>query len=219
MAEAGQRIELVDRHTRVGASDVPALFGLCPFKTRRELFLSKINPKSEDEETKIESACWYGNHLEDAIIAMTQEKMGLGGIEKQVPLKNGILHAHPDAVAQSYTYRQNKYNAPCVLEIKTTGFKGDPIEQWGRAGSKNGIPVRIFIQVQAQLTASQASDCKCDIAFISLLSGHDGRGLSLYPVRYNPRAGAKIMAKVNSFWSDVLAERSKQSDVLTVEDL
>lgn len=220
MDESNRRCETVDRHTRVGASDVPALFGLDPFKTRRELMKSKLYPEDEREPAKVGSAIWYGNMLEDAVIGMARDRLHLVGIQEQVPLRNEMLVAHPDVIASSYVNRGRDYQAPCIVEIKTTGFTGQPAETWGRAGSKDGIPVRIFIQVQAQLLASQVNDqYKTDMAFIALFSGHDARGLSIYPVKYNKKAGDKIMNKVRQFWSDVLAERSKLSDTLTVEDL
>lgn len=220
MVQSDGRIETVDRHTRVGASDVPALFGLDPFKTRRELLQSKLEPQPEKEPAKIGSAIWYGNMLEDAVIGLARERMSLVGIQEQVPLRNGMLVAHPDVIASAYVNRNREYQSPCIIEIKTTGFVGQPAETWGRAGSKDGIPVRIFIQVQAELLASQPYDeYRTDTAFIALFSGHDGRGLSIYPVKYNKKAGEKIMNKVRQFWSDVLAERTRLGKNLTVEDL
>lgn len=197
---------LANRHQHVGASDVAAILGYDRFKTYKQLLDSKLNPKPQEPAT-VGSSVWYGNCLEDGIMQMMTDKLLLKNVQSQPEHTNGILVSHPDGIASSYSYKQAVKSLPCLIEIKTTGFTGDPPEEWGRAGSQKNIPVRVFIQVQAQLHAARAEHPGIKRCFVGCLHGVGHRGLPIYPVDYSPAAGRKIQHAIDKFWNDLESRR------------
>ena len=199
--------ELTLRQGFVGASDVPALFGLDKFKTIVDIWESKVLPLKEQKETP---ALRYGNLLEPVILTLACDylKGNWTLLQEKVRKQKGTMAANFDGVLPGGTWeKRGKTQAmPRLIEAKSTGFVGKPMETWGRAGTED-IPSRVLLQAQHQLHVAQTFQSKCgeaatpEICYVALFSGHDARGLSMYPIKYNPEMGERIEYVCNQFWS------------------
>lgn len=95
----------IDRDLYIGGSDLPAIMGISPFKTRYELLLEKAGLRENDFEGNRYTE--YGKIIEPQIRAFINRKRK----KKFEPNKtiNGDLRAHTDG-----------FNGECALEIKST---------------------------------------------------------------------------------------------------
>lgn len=198
----------------VGASDVPCLFGWNAWKKPWHVYWSKMPQetwpdeytatlKPEGAESK---AIMIGNALEPAVLRLMVGYLGHEADheyikDEQHVHKDGIILASLDAQLSCFTYRNKKINEPCVLEAKTTGFAGDPLERWGRAMSQD-IPIRVMAQVQTQLLATGWK-----FAFIGLLSGHDASGLKMYRITAEPKLQERIAETTQRFWQQYIMRK------------
>ena len=207
--------ELKLRQGFVGASDVPALFGMDKFKSIVDVWESKVLPLKEQKETP---AIKYGNLLEPVILALACDYLETKPTWLQTKYRQtkGQMAANFDGVLRdgNWTKRGKIQKRPCLIEAKSTGFVGKPMETWGRAGTED-IPSRVLLQAQHQLHVAQELTSFCgeiskpEICYVALLSGHDARGLSMYPIKYNPEMGQRIEYVCNQFWSKYVVPKIK----------
>lgn len=105
----------VDRDKYIGGSDIPAIMGISPFKTRYELLLEKAGLK------EIESAdnryTEYGHYIEPFIRDYINEKENRR-FKPNMTVKRGI-RCHTDG-----------FDGECVLEIKSTSRIYDSVDEY-----------------------------------------------------------------------------------------
>lgn len=105
----------VDRDKYIGGSDIPAIMGISPFKTRYELLLEKAGIK------EIESAdnryTEYGHYIEPFIRDYINEKENRR-FKPNMTVKRGI-RCHTDG-----------FDGECVLEIKSTSRIYDSVDEY-----------------------------------------------------------------------------------------
>ena len=105
----------VDRDKYIGGSDIPAIMGISPFKTRYELLLEKAGLK------EIESAdnryTEYGHYIEPFIRDYINEKENRH-FKPNMTVKRGI-RCHTDG-----------FDGECVLEIKSTSQIYDSVDEY-----------------------------------------------------------------------------------------
>jgi len=183
--------QLIKRRQYVGASEIGALLGQDKFKTAVDVYRSKINPPEPQKETP---AIKFGNALEFPILKLACDELKtpweLAHFGQE--FESESMLATLDAKVSEHSYRR-KPAGPCIIEAKTTGFAGPPIETWGRAGTED-IPERVLLQVQFQMEAADIGIC-----WIALLSGHDARGLSMYRIKRQPILGKMLRKIANRF--------------------
>ena len=93
-----------------GASDVPALMGVSPYKSRAALFADKTNEPVEQPSNAVFDR---GNDLEPALIARASKQLGKNIITPEVIYRDGRLSISLDGV-------DNERSPSVVVEAKTT---------------------------------------------------------------------------------------------------
>ncbi len=93
-----------------GASDVPALMGVSPYKSRAALFADKTNEPVEQASNAVFDR---GNDLEPALIARASKQLGTNIITPEVIYRDGRLSISLDGV-------DNEQSPTVVVEAKTT---------------------------------------------------------------------------------------------------
>jgi predicted phage-related endonuclease len=93
-----------------GASDVPALMGASPYKTRGELFADKVNEPVEQEETAVFRR---GNLLEKPLLEEASRILGANIFTPEVIYRDGRLSISLDGV-------DNEQQPSVVVEAKTS---------------------------------------------------------------------------------------------------
>ncbi len=108
-----------------GASDIPALMGVSPYKTRGELFADKLNEPVEQPSNAVFDR---GNILETPLILNASNKLGINIFTPEVIYRDGRLSISLDGV-------DNEQKPTVVVEAKTTTRysvydSGDLPEEW-----------------------------------------------------------------------------------------
>lgn len=107
----------VDRDVYIGGSDIPAVMGISPFKTRYELLLEKAglreNPFVGNKFTV------YGQKLEPLIREYINAQMPTGEEFEPNRVTHGDIRCHTDG-----------FNGNCVLEIKTTSHVYETLDEY-----------------------------------------------------------------------------------------
>jgi len=93
-----------------GASDIPALMGASPYKTRGELFADKVNEPVEQEETAVFRR---GNLLEKPLLEEASRILGTNIFTPDVIYRDGRLSISLDGV-------DHEQNPTVVVEAKTS---------------------------------------------------------------------------------------------------
>jgi predicted phage-related endonuclease len=93
-----------------GASDIPALMGVSPYKSRAALFADKTNEPVEQPSNAVFDR---GNDLEPALIARASKQLGTNIITPEVIYRDGRLSISLDGV-------DNEQSPTLVVEAKTT---------------------------------------------------------------------------------------------------
>jgi len=93
-----------------GASDVPALMGVSPYKSRAALFADKTNEPLEQPSNAVFDR---GNDLEPALIARASKQLGTKIITPEVIYRDGRLSISLDGV-------DDEQSPTVVVEAKTT---------------------------------------------------------------------------------------------------
>lgn len=105
----------VDRDKYIGGSDIPALMGISPYKTRYELLLEKAGLKEiEPAENRYTE---YGHYIEPFIRDYINEKENRR-FKPNMTVKRGI-RCHTDG-----------FDGECVLEIKSTSRIYDSVDEY-----------------------------------------------------------------------------------------
>lgn len=175
---------LLERTKRIGASDVPAVLGIDPFRGRWELAAEK---RGELEPWEGNAATQAGNIVEPGLL--DQAESDLGPLRRQVvtfakdvsfPLSattDGIPDGDPPAF---------------VVEAKSSGITGPLYGDWGYPGTDE-IPDAYLLQVQTQMICTGA-----ELAYVYALLG--GRGLQIYTVPFDTQIAEVIKDGCGEFW-------------------
>lgn len=197
----------------IGASDSPALFNLDKFKTMKDVWASKTNPPVLKPETP---ALRMGNLLEPVVIQLAEDYLNAARSARNIVSSRGRMGASFDGMLPEagWVYRGKLQEKSCLIEAKTCGFTGEVMETWGRGGTED-IPPRVLLQAQHQLHVAN-NDPQLfkawknpEICWVSLLSGHDGRGHRMYRIKYNKELGERIERACNQFWEEYVATQTE----------
>lgn len=178
---------LMDRRSRLGATDVSAILGINPYKTAYEVWLDKkgLLPAWEGND-----ATRLGQMLEPVLLDAAESMWARDeGMERNVVVKHDCL---PIAATLD-----GWLNGPEeVVEIKTAGLTNEFAElgHWGEAGTDQ-IPNWYLVQVQTQLLCTEAERAR----MLALISG---RGLVDYEVKRDPEIGNVIGETCARWWHD-----------------
>jgi putative phage-type endonuclease len=177
-----QQINHVERRQRLHATDVPAILGLSPKTTAREVQLNKqgrLEPWNGNDATEA------GSILEPSIVALAERE--LGPLERQplcIAENVGFpLAATPDGrvIATNET-----------LDAKTSGITGPIYGRWGDEGGDE-VPDYYLVQVSVQMICTGAK-----LAHVYALLG--GRGIVRYRIPRDEEVIAAIVARCKDWW-------------------
>lgn len=106
-----------NRELYLGGSDIPAIMGISPFKTRYELLLEKAGLREDDFSGNIYTE--YGNALEPQIRDFINSQMATGEKFEPNQVIHGDIRCHTDG-----------FNGQAVLEIKTTSKIHETLDEY-----------------------------------------------------------------------------------------
>jgi predicted phage-related endonuclease len=207
----------------IGASDVPTIslynlaYGNTPLKLYKEK-LGEIEHFEGNEPTEM------GKHLEPLILKLALEKLGR---KSDRWYQSRIKGENKHHMYHSWTEgRYNDYivahadlyidNIDTIIEAKNTGyfaakrrdikgirgFYSDGFDKDDFSG--NGVPDRVYIQVQTQMMCYKAKQ-----AYVAVLI--EGRQHILYgPIKANLKVQESILAVCEKFWNCVQEKKEPQ---------
>ena len=172
------------RKRYLGASDVPAVLGVSPWKTARDVYYSKA--AEFESKDKVSKAIQSGILLEDAVIDFAAGELG-------VKVKRNQFRVHRTLKWASATLDAV---IPCLpteaIEAKTTSMT----DQWGEERTDQ-IPIYYIAQVQWQMFVADLSK----IWVPCLMPDHALR-FKLYVVERDDMLIDSIVSRCTSFWED-----------------
>jgi putative phage-type endonuclease len=175
------------RKTFIGASDVPAIVGLSPWRTAYDVWAEKtgrVEPKTDTP------AMWIGRQLESALLDHAEKLLGKLIRGARFAIQNTPIVAWPDAVVAKSTE---------PVEAKTTGLLYPATDDWGEEGTDQ-IPDYYVVQCLIQLEATGAEVCH-----VPALVGQ--RGIKMYRVSANKDVQRMLVDACCEFWDKhVLAD-------------
>ena len=199
-APANLTDELAFRASVVGASEVAALFGECPYLTEFELWHRKKGnidtpefDAMKDDGTPENERIYWGVRLEAAIIEAAKERYGYTDREQLPRLDNGKgLGGHPDRRVIC------PQRGPGIIEVKTVDwltYKG-----WG-----DEPPLHYLLQ-----NLSYQGLDGVEWGDVVVLVG--GNQLVRFQYEFRPKLFATIEARVEAFWKSIEANEPPKPD-------
>lgn len=180
-------MERVDRSQFIGASDIPVILGLVPWKTPYQLWEEKVSKREQPPS----EAMIVGKYLERALTAYVAEHYRIKG--EQVNYDTMIcgvpVHATVDLLVEPPLK---------IVELKTTGIVGPrpDYSQWGPPGSSD-VPLHVWTQVQAQMMVTGHIGTASVVALIG------GIGIVEYDLHYEQEFMKLVADPIFNFWRHV----------------
>lgn len=169
------------RRNYLGASDLPAIFGMSPWRTAEDVRLIKSKQADEPPGNLSTEA---GIYLEPAVRQWAQDKLG--------PLTEPDTYIHPNGFMCANLDAETADRKP--VEIKTSGIVGPIQGNWGSEGTAD-IPDMYYVQVMCQIACMGN---KPDMGYLVALLG--GRGFVKYEIQRDDALINAIEAKAEQFW-------------------
>ena len=178
--------QIAERRHYIGASDAAAALGVCPWRSRMDVWLEKTGRHHDNGEQREDGPAFWGTVLETPVAErwarLTDKRIqrwGKGYTHPHYP----YLRAHLDRVV---------VGEKSLLEVKTTSvWRAD---DWGPTGS-DGIALAAKLQQVAQLACASRQ-----IAYTALLIG--GQEFRHYSMIRNPDLENAVVQGLVRFWVD-----------------
>lgn len=210
---------LTNRQKGIGGSDIAAICGLSTYATPYDVWLSKVEPKSiEEEEAERAEKPWlyWGAVLEDIVAKefATREGVKVQRVNRQ--MQHPIHHfaiANVDRaiivpeIAGNVRWKDGRLTTNRLLECKTAN--GFAANRWGEQGTDE-IPPAYFCQCQWYMGITGAE--RTDVAV--LIGGSDFR---TYKIPADPKIFETLLGQAKDFWK--LVESRTAPDPQTVADI
>jgi putative phage-type endonuclease len=189
IAHQGTALWLLLRGDGIGASEVAAACGICPYQQPIELYAKKraVFEGRDPEQDKPTLPMRHGTHNEPLVKQLFEEWNG--GTPLMVPnpaMYKSEDHSHrlasPDAIV----------SPGVLLECKTASAYG--ADKWGDGDE---IPVNYLAQVQWQMGIMNAHKC-----YVAVLIGNSD--FRVYEIERSQPTIDGLYAKVDAFWQRVL---------------
>jgi putative phage-type endonuclease len=187
------------RRKYVGSSDAPALFGLDPYRTAADVWLSKTGRVEDGETTEAQDR---GNLLEPAVLDWAEREIG-EWFARGSFLASGHLCANFDGIHDG----PGRTVSPFLVEAKTT-TKAD---EWGEPGTDE-VPERVIVQVHHQFVVA-GHDFR--VAYVPVLMPLFGRfDFRMYEVRRDDALAEAVAARGREFMERYVLKDTPPPDVL-----
>ena len=175
------------RSKGIGASEVAALMGLDPYRTKLDIYLRKMGLADDVKSFHTDR----GNFLEPALRAWASAKVGVqfqGNCPTLTCKDHPQVLATPDGIALDGDTKH-------VLELKAPG----PRTAW-EWGDGEEAPDRYVVQLAQQQLVTEAPD-----GYLAALVDGD---LRTYHYARDPDLEGEIVTAVEKFWRDHIAKKS-----------
>ena len=182
---------LRERTKGIGGSDVAAVLGISPWKTRRELFYEKtgVQPMQPDESNWV--AKEVGHRLEELVAEIYRRKTGY----TVYPIRKIFQHPlYPFMIADVDYFVQKPNGKRGVLECKTSSFMAK--DRW----ADDGIPRHYEVQGKHYLSVTNLDFC----AFACLFGNSEGDFL-MREIGRDLEEEEMTILELAHFWQDFIS--------------
>jgi predicted phage-related endonuclease len=175
------------RRSRIGASEVAALFDAHPFVKRTDIYDRIIHGQGREVNERMR----VGQMLEPVVLDLLRDLRGIHSRACWRPYVHRILPicASPDAYA---------LDGHGLVEVKVTSAWGDL-----RHG---GVPDYVYWQVECQMWLARRDYC-----YIAALAGSN---LMVTRIEAEPEAHERIAEAVGDFWRNHLSPRIRPTEAV-----
>ncbi|MFB3432025.1 MAG: YqaJ viral recombinase family protein [Phycisphaerales bacterium] len=211
--------QLEERRNWIGASDVPAILGVDPYRNARDIWAEKVYglyPEVKDSE-----AASIGSDLETSVLNWAERK--LGTTVHRTDLHRPVEGTHIRVSLDGWVDVDGVH---VPTEAKTTGIVNPytvhpddwdwrkDVEEWSEAGDSysDRVPFRVAAQIQSQMLATKAPFGYCP-AFIG------GRGRIMFKVEHSQDLADLILEVTAEFWSCVVERREPEGEAPSMDTL
>lgn len=183
------------RRKYLGASDVPAVLGVSPWKSASDVYYNKTAEFESQEKTN--HAIQAGNLLEPAVLDFAEQHVG--------KIRRNQFRVHPTVPWASATL-----DAICLdrlregVEAKTTGNS----DHWGEEGTDQ-IPIYYLAQTQWQMFVTGFQ-----VMHVPVLMPDFTLRFKMYTVERDPELIDSIVARCTAFWANNVAKKVPPEDTL-----
>lgn len=182
------------RHS-IGASDAPAVLGVCPYRTALHVWLDKTRDRPVREEPlPVTDPRTLGQVLEPAVAELYARRTG-----NQVAERGWAVYSHPTAPHLTCSPDRLVYRADngesFPLELKTSASW----DGWGPDGS-DFVPLHYAVQVRQQLHV-----LGLPYAELAVLIG--GCDLRIYRFTARPETQTRLSDRLTQFWREHVIAR------------
>lgn len=180
------------RHKHIGSSDVPAILGISPWKTRNDVYWEKVTPPETQPEAT--APMQMGNFLEGPLLEYAAAELGVKLLRNQFRVSpgadGGILAANFDALVQGKRWEvEAKYIGP------------NSFGEWGEPGTDE-VPTHVAAQVQEQMYVGDL-----EIAWIPVFVAGFRAERRMYRVPRDPEIIGDLVGELVRFWQDHVIAR------------
>jgi hypothetical protein len=181
------------RKARLGGSDMPALFGLDPYRTGLDVYVEKT---AELEELEPNPAMEVGTFIETGVLHWATQQLG--------PLKRNQYRSAEGLPIGSHVDALTMDAAEAPVEAKTAGLLGPLPEGWGEGGTDQ-IPDHVLVQAQVHILCCSKNGSGPEVCHVPALLG--GRGFRMYATARNPKLIEMIGHEALEFWAKHVVPR------------
>ena len=195
--------QLEERHLWIGASEVPAICGVDPYRSAVDVWYSKVHGRESKITTEFSRA---GDYAEEGLVRFAEDELGLewGTAERnaEFKLEDGVpFVAHLDGWLPEQKI---------VVECKQTG----EVETWGSVKT-DAVPDKVMYQVQQQMYLSGGQETIVSVAF-----GFKGVKYVYFRVPRSQELIDHIVGVCQRFWfENVLTKVKPEGSVPRLETL
>lgn len=172
------------RRKYIGASDVPAIIGVSPWKTASDVYYDKT-AEFEDTKDTVNKAIQAGILLEDSVIDFAAQSLG-------VKVKRNQFRVHKEHKWASATLDALIVGTNEAIEAKTTSM----CDGWGEE-STDQIPIHYIAQVQWQMFVTGL-----DRVWVPCLMPDFVLAFKLYVVDRDEDIISRLVEQCGDFWKD-----------------
>lgn len=169
-----------ERRGRLGASDIPAVLGISPWRSAYEVYLEKTG---QLEPWNGNAATRTGQLLESSILDHAEEDLA-------TTLERNLVCWAPNGLPIASTLDARVPMGPSV-EAKTSGIVGPVHGHWGEVDTDE-VPDVYLVQVTVQMLCTGA-----ELAYLFALLG--GRGIIRYQI-HRDEAVVQQIAETSAAW-------------------
>lgn len=184
-------MDIVERKTYVGGSDLAAILGANPYRTQYEVWAEKVGLFTRTDAEQSEAAYW-GTVLEPVLVQEYARRTGraitLYPVPQVVHPVDSHKRGHPDAFVLDQELGQG------ILECKGTGFRH--LKDWQNEDGQIRAPLYYRVQAQWYMHLTGLPWC----SFAVLVGGNQFHWVDELP---QPGFGAMAERAVDVFWKHV----------------